>query len=407
MDSICMYTPEAHGGHALYSWEVLSALTRHPHNGFRFELVSSENLQREYQSKTYPVHMILPPLRERSTFSSRWTWGASRVMHYSRRERQFLAWLRSRPDVVGVHLQQWTPWLAAGLIRRIHAMDKRVFFTVHNVVPHKYPSGVPRWVVDRFVRQACLKCDGLFVHTDALAAELSRFLGTSHPPIHVVPHGVWTVHDPTGIPNLSERLTWKKLLFFGNQRRNKGLDLLLKASELLPDYSITIVGQPLEREYFETEIIPEVRRLIEEGRSIDLQPYFVPDDAIAPLMAAHSAIVLPYTREFVAQSGVVFTALAGELPVIASEAGGLFDLFERFQIGVMFREQTPEALAAAVRQLFERTDHKQLMQQICAARQRFSWDHAAAATLAGYRAGLQGAVPSHDGTVVASTISAH
>jgi len=407
MESICMYTPEAHGGHALYSWEVLSALTRHPHNRFRFELVSSENLQSEYQSKNYPVHMILPPLRARSTFSSRWMWGASRVLHYSRRERQFIAWLHSRPDVVGVHLQQWTPWLAAGVIRRIHDMGKRVFYTVHNVVPHKYPAHVPHWVVDSFVRRACLLCDGLFVHTDALAAELSRFLGASHPPIYVVPHGVWTVHDPTGIPTLSERLSWRKLLFFGAQRRNKGLDLLLKASEYLPKFSITIAGEPLERDYFETEIVPEVRRLIDKGRNIDLRPYYVADDAVAPLLASHSAMVLPYTREFVAQSGVVFTALAGNLPVVASEAGGLRDLFEKFQIGVMFRDQTPEALAAAVRQLFEQTDQNQLMDQMCAARQRFSWDQAASATLTGYCAGLHGAVASHDNTVIASTISAH
>ena len=56
------------------------------------------------------------------------------------------------------------PWLASPVLRRLKRMGKKAFFTVHNVVPHKYPRLVPRAVVDGWIRRACLMCDGLFVH---------------------------------------------------------------------------------------------------------------------------------------------------------------------------------------------------------------------------------------------------
>ena len=189
------------------------------------------------------------------------------------------------------------------------------------------------------------------MHTDRLAEDLSKFLGNSHPPIQVVPHGVWTVRNAADVPKLEERLKWKKLLFFGSIRRNKGLDLLLSAAEKLKDYSITIAGEPQERQYYETEVLPQIERLKAAGVKVDLRPKFTPDHEVGQLFASHSAVVLPYTKGFVVQSGVIFMALAYELPVVASEAGGMKDLFRDFKVGVTFKESTAEELAAAVTKL--------------------------------------------------------
>ncbi len=49
---ICMYTPAADGGHARYTWELMTALAAHGREagdgsagaGYRFELITSENL---------------------------------------------------------------------------------------------------------------------------------------------------------------------------------------------------------------------------------------------------------------------------------------------------------------------------------------------------------------------------
>jgi glycosyltransferase involved in cell wall biosynthesis len=386
--TVCMYSPSVNGGMALYTWELMHALADRRSRAYDFELVTGLDIQKQFQTDAYCIHAVLPTIRHRSEFSNRAAWVTDRLSHYARREWEFLGWLKRRPDIAAVHFQEWTPWLAAHVLRRIRRMGKKVLYTVHNVVPHRYPALLPRSLMNFWVCRALRSCDMLYVHTNRLATTLSEQLAGNHPPIRTVPHGVWTVRDQVEIPTLKQRLAWRKLLFFGMIRRNKGLDLLLRAAVDLPGYSITIAGEPHEADYYRTEIQPLIAKLRAMDIKIDLIDRFVPDEELGKLFASHSAVVLPYTRSFVAQSGVIFLSLAYGLPVIASEAGGLPDLFQEFRVGRMFRDQTPQALASAVRELFSREARSDLADQMQRARQRYSWRQAAAATIAGYDAVL-------------------
>jgi glycosyltransferase involved in cell wall biosynthesis len=379
-----MYTPSASGGHALYTKELLTALSQHACNGRRFELVTAENLADEFKTDAYPVHPILPRLRHRKEFGNKLAWAVSRAMYYPLRERKLLQWLKTRPDVSGVHFQEYKPWLAGPLFRSLRAGGRKIYYTVHNIRPHDYPPGIPKPLMDRWNHESWRACDGLFVHTELLAGQLAEVLGERRPPIHVSPHGTWTVHDSVRPPSVDERMGWKRLLFFGTIRRNKGLDLLLKAAEELPGFSITVAGETGDYPYFDGVVMPQVKRLRERGMSVDVQLRFTPEEEVGPLFARHSAIVLPYTPKFAAQSGVVFLALAHELPVVASEVGGLRDLFGQYDIGSTFSDLTPGGLAAAVKRLFDGTSHGDIAEQIRAARSHFSWSAAAEATLMGY-----------------------
>jgi glycosyltransferase involved in cell wall biosynthesis len=385
-----MFAPQAEGGHPRYVRELMTALASQAHADLRFEWMSTQDLEEQFKSDRYKVHTALPRLRRRHEFLSPLTWAANRIVYYPRRELAFLKWLKTRPDVVGVHFQEWKPWLAAPLFRRIKKMGRKVFYTVHNIVPHVYPRFVSKSRMDGWVRKACLLCDGLFVLSDQLKDKLSDFLGRPHPPIRVTPHGVWTVDDFVDPPPVEQRLAARRLLFFGSIRRNKGLDLLLRAAVDLPGFEITIAGPPDEADYFQSEILPRVKSLRDAGMKIDLLDRFVPDAEVGKLFAGHSAIVLPYTKSFVAQSGVAFMALAYELPMIASEAGGLRDLMNEFEVGVTFQDYTPEGLAAAVRSLYAEGRPANLAARIRAARLHYSWDNAARESIAGYNAALLG-----------------
>src|SRR4051812_3450702 len=120
--SICMYTPSADGGMAQYAWELMTALATHPRAQDRYELVTGQDLEDQFRSDKYAIQAILPPLRHRSAFANKAAWVTSRLTHYPRREWFFLNWLRTRPDIAGVHFQEWTPWLAAPMFRRIRKM---------------------------------------------------------------------------------------------------------------------------------------------------------------------------------------------------------------------------------------------------------------------------------------------
>lgn len=383
MKRVCIFTPSADGGHALYTQELLTAMVAVARDDCRFELITSEDLAPQFDNQPYTIHKVLPPLAHRQSFATPLHWAVSRVTHYARRDWSLLKWLKGQPDVVAVHIQEWTPWLAAPLIRRIRAMGKRVYYTVHNIVPHKFPRLAPKSAMIHWIRSACRECDVLFVHTDRLADDLSRFLGAGHPPIQVIPHGVWTVKEHAAPLPLTDRLNWKKLLCFGAIRENKGTDLILDAMAGLPGYSLTIAGYPYHMDYFKAEIVPRVKKLRDAGIAVDLRDRFIPDEEVAELFATHSAIVLPYTKGFVAQSGVAFMALAYSLPLIASEVGGLRDLLAEFKIGTTFSEATVEALCGAIRSLHD-CSVEELTEQIEAAKSRYSWAEAARRTISGY-----------------------
>ncbi len=381
---VCMYVPSEDGGHALYSQQLLTALAAASPET-RFELVSAENLDPQFDSSTYRVHRLLPALRARSSFPNKLAWATSRLKYYLQREEVFLSWLETRPDIAIVHLQEWKAWLMPRVVRRIRSMGKRVFCTVHNIYLHRYPPGIPRSIVDGRVRKGALLSDGLFVHTPQLAAELAGFLGERHPPIHVVLHGVWERPKQLHESPLAARMSQKKLLFYGVLRRNKGLHVLLRAMRQLPEFSLTIAGEAQEPEYFDRECLPMIRQLQKDGAKVDLQLGRVSESDTAELFRTHSALMLPYDSSFVAQSGVVFLAIAHGVPVVASKAGGLGWLMGEFSIGEICAQATPEELAAAVRRLFDRPCITELDRELKEAARTYSWESTAAKTLDAYR----------------------
>jgi glycosyltransferase involved in cell wall biosynthesis len=404
MNTICMHMPSAAGGHPLYVRELMTAMAQLPLAGVKYELVSSVNLEKQFISPLYPMHPILPGLVQKSEFRSRFTWAVSRASHYPWREWCFLKWLKTRSDITGVHFQEFNFWLPP-LMRAIRRMGKKVFFTVHYIRPHAYPPIVPQAIWDQRHRLACNLCDCVFVLSSRLREELSEFLGPTHPQIAIAPHGVWTVPQSLAIPALSQRLSWKKLLFFGTMRRNKGLDLVLASMPQLADFQLTIAGAPRETDYFYNEVMPQVQRLRTGGARIDVIDRFVSEEETTSLFATHSAILLPYTKEFTAQSGVAFLALAHEIPVVCSEVGGLRDLLDDFSVGATFAQPIASNFVKAIHEIYSGEHAANLSQQIKQAKNHFSWEQAARATLGGYSHAFK--EPSTEDDCCIATIPSH
>jgi glycosyltransferase involved in cell wall biosynthesis len=382
-----MYTPSASGGHARYTHEVLSALAaKGQPEGIRVSLVTSRDLASEYRTDRYPIYDVLPRLLPRSAFRSPVTWGLSRVVHYYKRETAFLRWIEKHGSACdAVHFQEYTMWLAPRHLRSLKARGIRLFFTVHNVYPHRHTPGKPR-VTDPLLlhwrRTAFRLCDGLFVHTESLREQLAEFLGGEHPPIVVTPHGVWSSADAArAVTDVEERVGRRRLLFFGVARPNKGLHTLLRAMEGLDDCTLTVAGQPAEPRY--QEQIQAMAKRLPQGR-VELIDRFIEDEEMGRIFGQSSLVVLPYIS-FAGQSGVLHDALAYGLPVVATDVGALGESVLRWGIGQVVPPGDDVALAGAVREMLTPHRYVQASRAVDRARADLSWDRSAEIMIEAYR----------------------
>jgi glycosyltransferase involved in cell wall biosynthesis len=377
-----MYTPSATGGHALYSRELLRAMVSEVgSHRMELSLMTSEDLSAEFEGNEYPIHRVLPRLRPLSEFRTRLEWIGSRLLHYQRRERRFLRSALEEADWDAVHFQEYTPWLAPAHFPMLRRRGVRIFYTVHNIVPHTYPPGIPPRLIDALQYRAWRACHGLFVHTEGLRRRLIVALGRGHPPIFVTPHGVWSGPTEKGpLVTVEDRIKARTLLFFGVIRPNKGLHLLLRALQRMPDIKLRIAGAPDDSHYAE-QIRGLVARLPPGQVQVDFR--HIEEQELKTLFANCTAVALPYTQ-FSAQSGVLFLAAGHGIPVVSSDAGGLGEIVQSEGLGTVAHADDELSLQEAVRELLREDRYTAATHAIERFRSRASWQQTARLTLEAY-----------------------
>ncbi len=387
--TVCMYCPTASGGHPLYARELLTALADLGRDrDVAVELVTARDLDDEHRVADYPIRDILPAKAPRRAFASTAAWAMSRLAYFPRRERAFLDWVTSRPDLGLIHFQDCCPPLAPAHFRRLRRRGLALVFTVHNIRLHFYKNALHQVVRDTSMRSAWRACHALLVHTEGLRRDLAEFLGTGHPPIHVVPHGVWSVAGRVPGRTVNRR---PRLLFFGAIRPNKGLHVLLRAMQDLPECDLTVAGPSEDARYLGAA--RELALRLPPGR-VELIDRYVSEDEMAGLFARSDLLMLPYTS-FAAQSGVLYQALAHGVPVVATDVGGLGESIRQWGIGEVVPPGDERALAGAVGRMLDPARHRAAVEAIDRARDEMTWTASARATLDVYRSLVpQGVMPA-------------
>lgn len=384
---VSMFTPTPDGGHARYSKELLLELAAAgASRGVSVSLTTSTNLDPAHFTDRYPVHAFLPPTVPRDGFRSPLSWAVSRIRHYRRRDKAFVDWAISN-RITAVHVQEYTPWNAFFDFRRLRRHGVRVFATVHNIRWNDYPPLMPHWLPNWSNRIAWRACDGLFVHTESLKRELSERLGPGHPPIWVMPHGVWTAPRKAATPaDTAARLARRQLLFFGVVTPYKGADVLVRALEHLPDYSIVIAGASDDPDY-----AARLRKLAAQFPSgkVRIEDRFLAEEEIGPLFDGCSLVVLPYLT-FASQSGVLHDAVAHGVPVIASDLGAIGESVRSWGIGEVVEPGNPVDLARGVRSATILENYARAVAATERVREERSWGASARVVLDAYEQVLHG-----------------
>jgi D-inositol-3-phosphate glycosyltransferase len=185
---------------------------------------------------------------------------------------------------------------------------------------------------------------GVIVHNESSFLELKK-KGYNLPPIRIIPHGNY-------IPFVKKLLLPKNfdtvnLLFFGQIKEVKGLDILLFAfSKILKqnkNFKLIIAGRPWKTE------LGKYEKIIEDlGLSDYVETYFqyVPDEKIKELYKKAHLVVLPYRKIY--QSGVLLLTMSYGRTVITSDLPAFKEIIIDKKNGFLFKAESSDDLAETI-----------------------------------------------------------
>lgn len=318
---------------------------------------------------------------------SRLHWAADRFYRSllnSLRRNRFA--IREHFDVV--HFQGvGTPLLDQFFLTPL-ARQLPVVLTVHDVKPH-YERFVSR---ASFIKRSLQIPRRLIVHYEEGKRQLADHWGICSDHIDVIPHGIMPVQNPPDQRDARKKFNLPQdrqiILFFGGIRPNKGLDVLIKALEIVKLFNeqvlLVIAGGLLGRFSFE-----QYSNMIRNtGLSNHVQTFikFIPEEEVDYFFAASNLVVLPYLK-FEAQSGVLLRAYAHKKPVVVSNVGAMGELVSSDNIGLAVEPGSVEPLAQAVINALDDLDKFQ-SHYSPDLENKYGWEHIAEQTMRSYEAAI-------------------
>ena len=221
----------------------------------------------------------------------------------------------------------------------------RVIITAHDVQAFVERLSVP-WMVEKAYRLS----DRVIAQSNISKRELMTVLGVPEAQIALIPHGNY-IDLVAGMPAREEaraRLGLpteaRVLLFFGQIKKVKGLDVLLQAMSRLiqkhPNTMLLVAGKVWKDDFRRYQKQIDALGISDKCR---LHLRFIPDSEVAYYYAAADMVVLPYQRIY--QSGVLLMAMSYGKPVMVSDIEGMTEVVADGANGYVFPAGDAEALA--------------------------------------------------------------
>ncbi len=284
--------------------------------------------------------------------------------------REGLGMRRAGYDTVVIAWWIWVWALPYLVILAALPRATRVIVQCHNI-GDKEPSFWKRWLANAIFRRA----DLLIVHSARSVEEVRERFGERGVaktlklflPVLAIGREIPERDAAKRQLDLEGR---DIVLFFGQVRPFKGLDIAIRAWQFVRTDAVLLVAGEV---WFGEE--DSYRRLAQEegvaGRvRFDLR--FVPDAEVAAYFAAADVVVAPYRYEN--QSGVAMNAFHFRRPVIATNVGGLPDIIEEGVNGKLVPAEDPEALARAIDEFFTIADREGMEQGAGETAAKYSWE---------------------------------
>ena len=318
---------------------------------------------------------------------------------YGKRNR----WLRGLRYLSGTLASLWSAILSGETICHYHVFNdlmaefvvivsaklhrRKLVLTVHDVdsMAESLPGKrrISAWLYQL--------ADRVIVHNETSRSELES-LGIYSERIHVIAHGHYI--DSAGKMPLQEdsrralkiNESAKVILFFGQIKDSKGLDLLIhsipKVAARVPNVVLLIAGRPWKTDFARYDAIIEKENV---GDRCKLHIGHIPDEDVATCFGAADVVALPYRRIY--QSGVILMAMSFGRAVVVSDLPGMTDVVKDGFNGYVFKDGSADDLAKT---LIRALTYEKIRHQVsdCASdyiRDHHYWDSIGRSTACVYK----------------------
>ena len=207
--------------------------------------------------------------------------------------------------------------------------------------------------------------------------EIMMGLGVSEDKIAVIPNGLNDIftncvrNNKNVKKNVVDMAKKRKtILYCGRFSYEKGIKYLIKAAKILSDqktpFRLLLVGDGKDKEY--------IINLVDELDLIDCVDFMseVPHHEIPKLMNSSDILCLPSIRE--GYPNVILEAMACGLPVVATEVGGVPEIINKTDYGILVPRRNSRLLAEALDSALKRSWNRSRIQ---AAVKDRTWDDVA------------------------------
>lgn len=273
---------------------------------------------------------------------------------------------KSEPDVV--ISQYWMPFFGpalGGVHKRLKGKTKRISI-LHNVIPHE------KRFFDAAANRYFLKHnDGFVVMSDVVLQDLlslkpdAKYLRIDHP---VYDQFGQRIDREEALGKLGLDPANNYLLFFGFIRDYKGLDILLDSLKILPEtYHVIVAGEVYGSFDKYTE---QIKRLALEDR-VHLYNEYIADDAVSTYFSAADVCMLTYKSA--TQSGITAISYHFDLPIIATDVGGLKEKTKHLETGLIVSKPEAKPISEAVLLYFGQNLKPEMQQKIGIEKAEHNW----------------------------------
>lgn len=221
-------------------------------------------------------------------------------------------------------------------ISLIKLLGFKLIWTIHNIVPHERLYVNDLWVTKFIIN----KSDYVIIHSTHTKDTLEK-LNISLKKFSVIPQGTYANIYKDSISRAEARKYFKikdsdfVILFFGQIRRYKGLDNLIKIFDEMSSKSkslkLLVAGHCFDPQYK----IELTKKLNQNPKKITYKLKYIPDDQIQYYFKAADVSIFPFKN--LTNSSSAILSLTFGLPIIAPLIGNFRDFPE--EVGYFFSQK--------------------------------------------------------------------